>query len=114
MDIGTDGLDDAQALVADDQEVVAVWRTTVLAAGDLLVRPIDAAAQDPDQHAGPVSNVLEDRPPNLPGVDRADHAGPDRDRLHGPAIGHPATRRSRVRAGPPSEPGMRTGRQIRS
>ena len=39
---------------------------------------------------------------------------PDRDRLHGPAIDHPAPRRSRVRAGPPSEPGMRTGRQIRS
>src|SRR5258706_11679959 len=42
----TDFLDLAKALVADDQEVEAVRRGTVLRGVDLLVRPVDADAEN--------------------------------------------------------------------
>jgi hypothetical protein len=43
--VRADGFDLAEVLVADDQEVVALRRLTVLGGVDLLVRAVDAALE---------------------------------------------------------------------
>ena len=81
-----DLLDDAEVLVADDQEVGARRGCTVLGGVDLLVRAVDADAEDANEHAPVLRDVLDRRLRNVFEMDRAGLAGRDRDRLHGAIV----------------------------
>src|SRR5205085_9492750 len=69
-DVRPDLLDDAEALVAGDEEVVARGRGAVFGRVDLLVGPVDADAQHPDLHAAAVGDVADGGLGDLAQVDR--------------------------------------------
>ena len=57
-DVGADGLDAAEVLVAHDQEVVALGRRAVLGGIDLFVGAVHATAQQAHQHAATVRHLI--------------------------------------------------------
>jgi hypothetical protein len=63
-DVRPDRLHDAEALVADDQEAVALRGGAVLGGVDLFVRSVDA--QDPHQHPAAAGHLVEGWLPRRP------------------------------------------------
>src|SRR6266571_2366690 len=58
-DVGADRFHSSEAFVADDEEVVPLWRGTVLCGVDLFVCAIHANAQDFNQHAAAVGDIVD-------------------------------------------------------
>src|SRR5207249_3574578 len=72
----------AEALVPGDQEVDALWRGAVLAGVDLLVGPVQADPDHPDQHSSASLDLIQPRLGDLPEMGAVRLAGDDGDGLH--------------------------------